>query len=145
MKKDVAVEKFNRFVKSKNLRSTSQRSLIVDEFLNMGEHISSEELYDRLKKMDPTIGQATVYRTLKLLVESNIALQMDFGDGVLRFEINDESKHHDHLICESCGLKLEVIDPRIEALQSELANHHGFTLNRHRLYLFGLCKNCKKK
>ncbi|TFG99232.1 MAG: transcriptional repressor, partial [Calditrichales bacterium] len=65
MKKDVAVEKFNRFVKSKNLRSTSQRSLIVDEFLNMGEHISSEELYDRLKKMDPTIGQATVYRTLK--------------------------------------------------------------------------------
>jgi Fur family ferric uptake transcriptional regulator len=53
-------------------------------------------------------------------------------------------EHHDHLICTSCGVIIEFEDPEIEALQLKVASEHGFTIDRHRLNLYGRCRNCQK-
>jgi Fur family ferric uptake transcriptional regulator len=71
--------------------------------------------------------------------------KIEFGDGRIRYEICTDKEHHDHLICEKCKRSVEVIDPKIESLQKRLAQKHGFELTGHRLYLFGICKNCQKK
>ena len=78
------------------------------------EHTTAEELYGIVKKRDRTIGQATVYRVVRLLCEAGLAREVDFGDGVMRYEHLYEHKHHDHLICRSCGRTVEVCDPVIE-------------------------------
>ena len=127
------------------LKMTPQRRAILDVFLEQKGHLTSEELYTRLKERDPSIGQATVYRTLKLLSESGLAKEVDFGDGAARYELMYGEDHHDHILCEACGMTLEVVDPDIERLQEQLAERHGFVLTGHKMYLFGVCADCRAK
>lgn len=142
MKEPQAV--FNEYLSHKKLKMTPQRKLIVDAFLTASGHLASEELYDLVKRQDRSIGQATVYRTLKLLSESGLAKGVHFGDGVTRYERQYGADHHDHLICEKCGRNLEVVDERIEALQEDLARAHGFELTSHKMYLYGVCRKCRQ-
>lgn len=137
-------EVFSSHLRSNGLKLTPQRELILDVFTETEGHPAPEELYQAVKKRDRSIGQATVYRTLKLLCEAGIAKEMHFGDGLTRYENRLGQKHHDHLICEKCGKNIEVVDPVIESLQEELAAKHGFKLTSHRMYLYGLCEGCRK-
>ncbi len=140
-----SISGFKDFVKNKNLKFTSQRELILTALLKSKNHVSAEELYDMIRKTEPVIGQATVYRTLKILVEANLVNRLDFGDGMYRYEPNMEKKHHDHMVCKRCGKKIEFIDENIEVLQKKLATKYNFQLTGHRLYLFGYCQECQKK
>lgn len=139
-----AREQFFNYLAREKLKFTSQRALIFDVFWGVEEHISPEELYGLVKEKDPSIGQATVYRTLKLLSDSKIAREVNFGDGVSRYEPYFGQSHHDHLICKECSKRVEVFDERIEKLQEELAARHGFTLSGHSMYLYGICRECSK-
>jgi Fur family ferric uptake transcriptional regulator len=131
------------YLAENRLKVTPQRRLILETFLQETGHVSAEELYDKVKRHDPSIGQATVYRTLKLFSDCGLAEVVSFADGIARYEPNSESGHHDHLICQACGQTLEIVDPFIEKRQEELATQHGFTLVRHRMDLYGLCPDCQ--
>ena len=144
IKQHPAHQVFQEYLAKNQLKLTPQRMCILDVFLRYRGHMASEELYEQVKKRDPHIGQATVYRTLKLLSGSGLAKEVHFGDGLTRYENTHGEEHHDHLICERCGKNMEVVDPRIEALQEELAARHGFSLTSHRMYLYGLCAECRK-
>lgn len=133
---------FKEFLLTRGLKSTRQRELILEEFLRSGSHLSTEDLYLRLRRKTPGIGYATVHRSLKLFAECGIAEQRNFGDGQARYEVSDHDEHHDHLICLECGKIVEFEDPRIEALQVEVAGEHGFSIKRHRLELYGCCSDC---
>ncbi|MFO7569326.1 MAG: transcriptional repressor [Smithellaceae bacterium] len=133
---------FHNYLARRNLRGTSQRELILEAFLSIERHVSSEELYDFVRENDPAIGQATVYRVMKLLIDAGLARGLDFGDGVMRYEHAHNHPHHDHLLCRKCGKTLEVIEPVIEELQSRVAQNHGFELTDHKMYLYGLCPDC---
>jgi Fur family ferric uptake transcriptional regulator len=130
--------RWKAYLQDNKLNTTQQRELIVDLFLRCKNHISVDELLARVRKRNRKVGYATVYRTLKLLVESGLAIQRQFGDGQARYEV--EGEHHDHLICSKCGLILEFEDPEIEALQERIAQRlGGFQVMRHRHELYGLC------
>jgi Fur family ferric uptake transcriptional regulator len=131
---------FDDYVRRHGLKSTQQRDAIVDMFLRSSGHISIEDLLAKVRKRNPKVGYATVYRTLKLLTECGIAAARQFGDGQTRFEVVAEHAHHDHLICVQCGLILEFENDAIEQLQDEMADRlGGFKLVRHKLELYGLC------
>ena len=136
---------FAEFITRKKLKMTPQRLRILAVFLAGKGHVTSEELHQKVKSSSPNIGQATVYRTLRLLADAGLAKAVEFGDGAMRYEILYGQSHHDHLICEACGVNVEVVDPAIEQLQEEVARRHGFTLTAHKLYLYGLCPECRKK
>ncbi len=140
-----ALKVFTDYIASHSLKFTPQRRLIADVFLRQEGHLSTEELYDEVRKTDSTVGQTTVYRTLKLFCDSGLAKEVHFGDGLARYEKTFGSTHHDHLICIACGKKLEVMDEKIEKLQEELAGRNGFLLTSHHMYLYGVCASCRKK
>ena len=141
MTKEISV--FIDFLKKKNLKLTDQRREILKIFLGTNRHLSVENLYNIVKKKDPSIGQATVFRTLKLLCEADIAKEVDFGDKKIRYEHKYGHKHHDHFICVECGIFIEAMDPKIERLQEELCKKIGFLAQRHKMEIFGICKNCR--
>jgi Fur family ferric uptake transcriptional regulator len=134
---------FRTYLATRKLKSTRQREIILDEFLRVGEHLSTEELYLRLREQHPHIGYATVHRTLKLFAECGIAEPRHFGDGQTRYESRDGEEHHDHLICTDCGAIVEFENSQIEALQESVARQHGFRIVRHRLELYGRCRACQ--
>lgn len=130
------------YLKEKNLKITGQRKLILDAFLNNESHISAEELYDQLKRDNPGIGLATIYRALKLFADCGLANEQHFSDGVTRYEHLFGHEHHDHLICLNCGKYIEVVEPAIEELQAKLAQKNNFQVLRHRMELYGICQDC---
>lgn len=140
-----ALSLFQAYLKGRHLKVTPQRRFILNAFLHASGHPSTEDLYRRVQEDDPGIGQTTVYRTMKLLVAAGLAREVQFSDGVARYESVLGVSHHDHLICESCGTNLEVVDSRIEALQEDLAASHGFTLTSHKMCLYGLCPACRER
>lgn len=131
-------DRWSTYLQGNNLNTTTQRELIVDQFLRSHDHISIDELLAKVRKRNKRVGYATVYRTLKLLVDAGVAIQRQFGDGQARFEVDGD--HHDHLICTKCGLILEFEDPEIEELQDKIAHRMGgFKVTRHRHELYALC------
>lgn len=137
-------DNFRSYLVTQGLKSTRQREIILDEFLNSGAHLSTEELYLRLRERHPHIGYATVHRTLKLFAECGIAEPRHFGDGQTRYESSVAEAHHDHLICTDCGAIVEFENPQIEKLQESVARQHGFRIVRHRLELYGRCRACQR-
>jgi Fur family ferric uptake transcriptional regulator len=129
----------------RGLRSTEQRRLIIDTFFASPEHVSLDELLERVRVSDSRIGYATVYRTMKMLSDGGIAHERKFGDGFTRYELADEEAHHDHLICVECGSIEEFEEPRIEELQDEVAAHHGFEVRHHKHELYGRCRSCRER
>ena len=127
----------------KGLRSTTQRRLVSEVFFRTVGHLSIDEMLALVRKRDPKVGYATVYRTMKLLVQSGVANERQFGDTLTRFEIAHDDQHHDHLICVRCGTILEFEDPHIERLQDAVAERHGFELQRHKHELYGVCQDCR--
>lgn len=131
-------ERWRTYIQDRRLNTTAQREAIVEQFLRTRDHVSIDELLNKVRKRNPRVGYATVYRTLKLLVDSGLAVERQFGDGQARFEVVGD--HHDHLICVKCGLILEFEDDEIERLQDRIADRlGGFTVLRHRHELYGLC------
>ncbi len=133
------------YLKKNNLNSTRQRDLILKEFMSIEDHVSAEELFAMARKKDPSIGQATVFRALKVFSEAGIAEPVELSDKTVRYEHKIDHKHHDHLVCVSCGSIVEFFDERIESLQKAVCNKNGYSINRHRLDIFGVCPECRKK
>jgi len=130
------------YMSRQGLRSTDQRALIVETFLQANSHVSIEELLAQVRAKEPRVGYATVYRTLKLLTECGVASERRFGDGLARYELADGVSHHDHLICLQCSEITEFSEPRIEELQDAVARRYGFELKSHKHELYGLCRRC---
>jgi len=139
------IDRFSQHVaQGRNLRQTAQRDLIARTFFETTGHMSIEELYQQVRKKDPRIGFATVYRTMHLIADAGLAIPRSFGDGLTRYEVAGSKKHHDHLICTGCGRITEFENNKIEQLQNQVATKHGYLVTDHKLELYGLCPECRK-
>lgn len=132
--------------KDNNYKLTAQRKDILDVLIdNSGKHYSAEELYEEVKRINPDIGLATVYRTLELMCQLGIAHQLDFDYNFKRYELNLEGEHHHHLICIDCGKIIEFNDQDLEDFEKRLEEDYQFRIIEHRIKFYGQCKECKKR
>lgn len=135
-----AVERLNAYLERKGMKSTAQRRLITEVFFDADyreDHPSVEDLYLRVRDRDERVGYATVYRTIKLLVDSGLATPSRLGDNQTRYEPDIPGEHHDHLVCSECGAVFEFEEDEIERLQDAVAKRHGMALTNHRMVLYG--------
>lgn len=137
-------QRFERYLRQNDLKLTRQRQDILQIFFAATTHLNAEELYLRVRKIQPKVGYSTVYRTLKLLKECNLAREHNFGDGSVRYENIHSKEHHDHLICNQCQRIVEFECEEIEILQSRVARENGFTLTDHRLEMYADCGDYKQ-
>ena len=132
------------YLRGSDLRFTPQRQTILEVFLESEGHVEADDLFLEIQKIDSSIGIATVYRTLNLFVECGLARQNVLGRGQKSFEKLYRQGHHDHLICLQCRNIVEFEHPLIEKYQLEICQSHGFTLNQHRMEIYGYCSSCQK-
>jgi len=123
-------------IKRAGLKVTLPR-LKVLEVLESSEphHMSAEEVYKHLLDSDDSVGLATVYRVLTQFEAAGIVSRHNFDDGHSVYELATE-EHHDHMVDVDTGQVVEFVNERIEALQREIANEHGYDLVDHELVLF---------
>ncbi len=132
---------FHVRLKERGLKSTAQRDDIARVFFELGHHISAEELHAEVKKINPHVGYATIYRTLRLLKECELLYERHFDEAQARYEAVGE-RHHDHFICERCGRIIEFENASIERMQNIVARNLGVTLTHHKMELYGICADC---
>ncbi|MFL6466979.1 MAG: Fur family transcriptional regulator [Pyrinomonadaceae bacterium] len=136
---------FREHIQKYGLRRTAQRDLILEIFLRTEEHLTIEDLYTLVHRQDPTVGQTTVYRTLKLLTEAGLAREVRFGDNKTYYEHHYNHEHHDHMICTECGKVIEFFSQDIENLQDQMADKFGFRPTHHSLRMWGICADCQRQ
>ena len=130
------------YIQSRGLKNTKQRRQILEVLATAEGHVSLDELLALVQKSMPGVGYATVYRTMKLLVEADVAHEHRFCDGQTRFEAAavGEHDHHDHIICVHCGHIIEFHNEEIERLQDMEVESRGLQVVSHRHEIFVSCK-----
>ena len=124
-------------LKDAGLKVTSPRVKILRLMkLPRNQHISADELYQKLIEQGDEIGVATVYRVLNQFDDAGIVTRHHFEGGKSVFELSSQH-HHDHLVCLKCGEVIEFTDDLIEQQQKLIADKYGIKLTQHSLYLYG--------
>lgn len=140
-----ALKVFHDHLERKGLKKTSQRDLILETLLESEGHLSADELYNMVRRRDPSVGHTTIYRTLKLLLACGLAHEARFPDGKLRFEKQYKRARHDHLVCTRCGNSIEFFNREMEELQERLSKRYDFQILDYSLRMSGLCSDCRNK
>ena len=126
-------------LKSNGLKATLPRIRILEIFQKSRQrHMTAEDVFKALLAEGSDIGLATVYRVLMQFEQAGLLERSHFESGKSVFELN-EGKHHDHLVCLTCGRVEEFFDPEIEARQRAVALARGFELQEHALSLYAVC------
>lgn len=129
---------FRDYLAQRGLKVTRQREAIAEVLFAAERHLSLTQLLERSKAIEPSIGFATVYRTMKLMSESGLAEEHKFADnGQSHYEVT--GVHHDHLICVECGRIVEYEDEEVERRQEAVARAYGFEVVSHRHEIYGRC------
>ena len=119
-------------------RDTAQRRAIRDVFEGSKRPLSPREILEAAQATVPTLSIATVYRTVKGLVEEGWLVPVDLPGEPPRYELSGK-KHHHHFVCDACDRVFEV-----EGCPGNLRAvvPSGFQLDRHEVVLYGVCATC---
>jgi Fur family ferric uptake transcriptional regulator len=137
---------FTDLLKKDGLKFTRQREAILRALYDHEGHFSPEEVHRLVSQANPelNVGIATVYRTLSLLESAGLVESISFGKDGKKYEIGLK-KHHDHLVCTSCGKIIEFTDETIEERQRIIARTYDFEMTDHTMKIIGLCSQCRQK
>lgn len=118
------------------LKVTSPRLKILEVLeTNPERHLSAEAVYKALLDAGEEFGLATVYRVLTQFESAGLVSRHNFEGGTAVFELTDRT-HHDHMVCLKTGDVIEFVDERIEKIQNEIAEKHGYVIEEHSLVLY---------
>ncbi len=130
-------------LRGRDRRITGQRRAILDILRQHPHPLTNKQIHGALT--DRPCDLATIYRSMKLLVETGLVERFDFGDGIARFELagHHATGHHHHLICQRCADVVEIEDCFVADLQRRIAEKHGYIDVTHKLEFFGICPDCR--
>ena len=118
-------------------RDTEPRRLVISAIAAQSNPFTAEELCASL----PCVGRATVYRGLRLLVETGQACRVLLEDHDLRYQLSHQGHHH-HLLCGVCGASADLEVCHAEDILREAAAAAGFRMSGHWLEVYGQCGEC---
>ncbi|MEL6505164.1 MAG: Fur family transcriptional regulator [Pseudomonadota bacterium] len=133
---DITLHRLEDELRAEGIRVTRQRVAILSALMDSADHPTVDELLERARKIDPSVSQATVYRTVNVLADRGTILRNEFDGTGARFELANKP-HHDHMIDVDTGEVVEFTSSRIEELQEEIAKELGYDIIHHRLELYG--------
>jgi Fe2+ or Zn2+ uptake regulation protein len=123
-------------------RSTPQLAVVLDAVQSSGtEHPTAERIYERVRRILPSISLGTVYRNLQRLVQEGRIGAAQLGARSLHYD--PTITPHDHFVCRECGRVEDLMDSAPEPVR-RAAHHAGHDVTSHTLVLFGRCRKCRE-
>ncbi|NLC63286.1 MAG: transcriptional repressor [Thermoanaerobacterales bacterium] len=133
-------------IREKILQWTPQRRAVLTSIADSRKkHLTAEEIYLRSKKIMPSIGLATIYRTLELFCTEGILQKLNLPDEPAMYELLfDGNNSHCHYVCLECG---KIIETPVEITLKDTENQgiKDFIITDRSCWHFGYCKNCMVK
>lgn len=128
-------------LRSRGLRWTPQRQLILDVLAETSGHVTGSEIVDRCRARQQDTTPSTVYRTLDVLEELGVVHHSHSADGREEFHVLPAAEHA-HLQCQGCGGSWEVDPVETGQLVAALAARRGFRVAVGHLTIAGRCAAC---
>jgi len=138
-------DKFGEYLASRPRprRYTKPRREMVRYIFSKHNHFDADELIDEMKNEGFHVSRATIYRTLKALVDAGLLRRINLGPRTV-YEHDYGYAQHDHLYCEQCGTMIEYQNEQMEQLISDVCQAHQFQLVGHSFIIRGVCSTCNR-
>ena len=134
-------EEISQRLDTKGYRLTKQRLAVLKALQGTKSHPDANWIYDKVRKEIPHISLGTIYRTLGILRETGLLLELDYGSSLSHYDANTES--HPHIVCTNCGRIDDLPLPLPYKLEEQASKATDFLITDHRLEFYGLCPDCR--
>ena len=134
----IDVEPVRRLLERRGYRDTTARRQALEAMARLEDGFTAEELHAAL----PRVGRATVYRTVKLLVDVGVLCKTAPEDGAPRYRLGPRAHHH-HLVCVSCGAIRDFARCNVDKIVERVELAAGYQVFSHRVEMYGLCPRCR--
>jgi Fur family ferric uptake transcriptional regulator len=119
-------------------RTTAQRKAIHTVLVDAGRPLSPPEIFAAARASAPGLGMATVYRTIKRMLDDQVIVPVELPGEAPRYELSGLQPHH-HFRCNKCN---KVYDISCTGVDLNPCLQAGFVLHSHVIFLLGLCAAC---
>jgi Fur family transcriptional regulator, ferric uptake regulator len=123
-------------------RLTDPRRAVAELIASRAGHFTAADLLDEAHARRMAVGRATVFRALELFASLGTLERLDLPGGDHAY-VACEPSHHHHIVCSGCGRTAGIDDAGIGTLLAEIGERTGFTVDEHRLELYGTCGECR--
>jgi Fur family ferric uptake transcriptional regulator len=130
-------------LRKQGFRITPQREMIINVIAHSPQHITAEEIFEKLKKHTRAINIATVYRTLDLLWQEGFARRNDLSEGKIVYSTFQHGPHI-HLVCRRCNQVIEADVKLLNSLGEDLISNYHFRPDLNHFAIFGICADCQE-
>ena len=137
-------KRLNNYLRGQKGRMTDPRQQIIRMLAKRAGHFTVETFLLELKQAGFRGSRATVYSTVKMLVEAGFLQRMPGMGREVQYEWVREAEHHDHLVCTCCGLTSTFLNEKLESIQQQVCDEHGFKATQHSLTIYGKCNECQQ-
>jgi len=134
------IENIGDFLKSNNIKPSYQRIKIYEYLMGTTAHPTVDTIYRALLPEIPTLSKTTVYNTLNLFVDNNIALLITIEENEARYDA--DTSVHGHFKCDNCGAVLDFKADISDILAPQL---EGCQITEKHIYFRGTCSGCSQK
>jgi Fe2+ or Zn2+ uptake regulation protein len=138
----VRSERIGRLLNAKGYSLTPGRRIVLESIADCDSVFTANDVCSWVDSVDPSLGRATVFRTLDLLSQVGVLSRVHNDDGCHGYTICDDGHHH-HLVCRQCGKVVSLENCNVVPELERAAGSHGFAVESHRLEVFGICSNCQ--
>ncbi len=139
-----AIQEQNReLLNTAGLRSTNQRSLILEIIRHGQGHLDADEVFRRARSRQPRISLSTVYRTLQKLKKLGLIEELHFDEAHHHYEIKPLTEHH-HLVCRGCGRIIEFQYPISHLIKRKVPEAKDFEITGSDVQITGYCSACRQ-
>ena len=140
---DAPEEKFREFLEIRGEKLTEPRRVLIRHIFDTHKHFDADELVAELQQLGRRVSRATVYRTLRLLVEAGLLRELRLTNRTA-YEHDYGYPSHDHLHCSACNTVIEFNNEEVRRLREAVSLEHGFRASGHRFLIMGICPACNR-
>jgi Fe2+ or Zn2+ uptake regulation protein len=142
---DDTLTNIEKALRAESRRVTKQRVLLFRIIRDSEGHLDAHEIYRLARQKNPHLSLSTVYRTLNLLKEMGLIVELHFLEEEHHYyEFKDATEHY-HLICSACGQIIEFKSPLIKQLREQVGRQNDFEIHRVEVDMSGLCAHCRRE
>ena len=129
-------------LRDNGVRITVPRRAILESMVELGPHVTAEELVGHVQARYPEVHESTVYRTLDRMTTLGVVEHVHLGHGRAVFHVYDGG--HQHLHCDACGVVVEAPDELFTEVVRAVEERYGFELDLDHFALGGHCRECRE-
>jgi Fur family ferric uptake transcriptional regulator len=129
-------------LKERGIRVTPQRAIILQTISSLPGHVTAEDIFTEVQKVNEYISLATVYRTLDMLKDLGLVAESHMGTTTTHYALKTHGDHH-HAVCRICNQSIDLPPDFFDAVADRLHDEYNFVADVNHIVVLGWCQTCQ--